>query len=229
MTYNIPETIYLNKNERVAFSGNNDAFNTFYDFYHFEMSGAINSYGNVQSLLNFSNTTQDFCYKNLFEGCSSLLTAPHLPATVVKYSCYYGMFEGCTSLKTPPSLPATTLANNCYEEMFANCSSLTAAPQLPATELKYRSYHDMFYNCSSLITAPQLPASTLTQYCYESMFTKCAALTSIEVNFTDWNGGVNTSYWVKEVAPTGIFTKPYALNAIYSYSHIPEGWTVINK
>lgn len=34
------------------------------------------------------------------------------------------MFEGCTSLTTAPVLPATTLISNCYESMFDGCTSL---------------------------------------------------------------------------------------------------------
>ena len=34
------------------------------------------------------------------------------------------MFNGCTSLTTAPELPATTLANGCYSNMFRNCSNL---------------------------------------------------------------------------------------------------------
>ena len=34
------------------------------------------------------------------------------------------MFSGCTSLTTAPELPATTLATSCYAYMFDDCSSL---------------------------------------------------------------------------------------------------------
>lgn len=34
------------------------------------------------------------------------------------------MFSGCTSLTTAPELPATTLASNCYTSMFNYCSQL---------------------------------------------------------------------------------------------------------
>ena len=34
------------------------------------------------------------------------------------------MFGGCTSLTTAPALPATTLAGGCYQEMFTGCTSL---------------------------------------------------------------------------------------------------------
>lgn len=34
------------------------------------------------------------------------------------------MFSDCTSLTTAPALPATTLANYCYFNMFVTCSNL---------------------------------------------------------------------------------------------------------
>lgn len=35
------------------------------------------------------------------------------------------MFENCTSLTTAPSLPAKTLAAQCYKYMFNKCSNLS--------------------------------------------------------------------------------------------------------
>ena len=60
----------------------------------------------------------------MFHGCTSLTTAPALPATTLANSCYRNMFEGCRSLTTAPALPATTLANYCYQYMFYNCNKL---------------------------------------------------------------------------------------------------------
>ena len=34
------------------------------------------------------------------------------------------MFRECTSLTTAPALPATTLADSCYKQMFIRCSNL---------------------------------------------------------------------------------------------------------
>lgn len=41
-------------------------------------------------------------------------------------SCYYAMFRGCTSLVTAPALPATTLATDCYRAMFYGCGFVTS-------------------------------------------------------------------------------------------------------
>ncbi len=90
------------------------------------------------------------------------------------FGCLSGMFKNCTSLETAPALPATTLTESCYEGMFSGCASLTAAPELPATELADYCYYEMFKDCTSLTTVPALPATELASYCYQYMFSGCS-------------------------------------------------------
>ena len=128
------------------------------------------------SELIFDETTKDYCYHYMFNGCTSLVNAPVLPATTLADSCYYSMFQGCTSLVNAPVLPATTLANNCYCYMFADCTSLVNAPILPATKLANYCYENMFLRCTSLVNAPALPATELKGECYRFMFRNCTSL-----------------------------------------------------
>ena len=60
----------------------------------------------------------------MFQGCTSLTTAPELPATSLVGFCYQNMFVDCTGLTTVPELPATTLEEGCYMEMFSGCTNL---------------------------------------------------------------------------------------------------------
>ena len=62
----------------------------------------------------------------MFRGCTSLTSAPALPATTLTSSCYNGMFYNCTSLSSAPALPATELYSSCYQNMFRGCTSLSA-------------------------------------------------------------------------------------------------------
>lgn len=143
------------------------------------MTGKIKANGNIQSLLNYSNQCEEYCYIYLFYGCTALITAPLLPAKILAKDCYYEMFAGCTSLLQAPKLPATTLIDHCYYAMFYNCTSLTQAPELPATNLENANgcYKCMFQNCTSLIYAPTiLPAMILVEECYSNMFNNCTAL-----------------------------------------------------
>lgn len=137
-----------------------------------------------------ATTLAQQCYIYMFSGCASLTTAPELPATTLATNCYGYMFDNCTSLTTAPELPATTLADYCYSYMFRDCTSLTTAPELPATTLSTQCYQYMFYDCTSLTTAPELPATTLASYCYSYMFYNCTNLQSVTTRCVNWN----TSY-----------------------------------
>ena len=148
------------------------------------------------------------CYSYMFYGCTSLTTAPELPATILTQYCYRNMFEGCTSLTTAPELPATTLAPYCYLYMFNGCTSLTTAPALPAGTLEVSCYRSMFNGCTSLTTAPALPAVTLVSSCYRSMFNGCTNLTSVTCLATSGiNTNNSTENWLTGVAATGTLIK----------------------
>lgn len=136
--------------------------------------------GNIQTLLDWENPptsiSTSHCYSYMFYNCTSLTSAPALPATTLAQDCYVRMFRGCTNLTTAPELPAMTLAQGCYNSMFDGCTNLTTAPALPATTLANYCYASMFYGCTSLTTAPELPATTLYSACYHSMFKGCTKL-----------------------------------------------------
>ena len=143
--------------------------------YKFVFTGAdtlrIACEGNIENLLDYETVT----------------TGGH--PTMANY-CYGTMFKGCTSLTTAPELPATTLADYCYNSMFYGCTSLTTAPQLPATTLADYCYRNMFYDCTHLMIVPELPATILKNYCYRNMFTGC---TNIKLSSTQ-TGEYQTAY-----------------------------------
>ena len=142
-------------------------------------------------------------------------------------SCYYNTFQGCTSLTTAPALPATTLAQSCYESMFDNCTSLMQAPELPATTIATNCYSRMFFNCTSLTQAPELPATTLTDNCYASMFYGCTNLNYVKAMFiTNQRLGTYLQQWLKNVSPTGTFVKNKDATWGNTDAGIPSGWTV---
>lgn len=151
------------------------------------------------------------CYDSMFKNCTLLTVAPELPATTLTMLCYQSMFEGCTSLTVIPRLPATTLTLQCYESMFKDCTSLTTAPELPATTLYTRCYRSMFKGCTSLTTAPELPATELKSQCYREMFNGCTSLNYIKILATSWPANTyledHITDWVANVAPTGTFVK----------------------
>lgn len=174
--------LYLRGTGNTRITGNNTN-------YKWVLTGTdIKCSGNIENLLDYTTVTSgnhptmaQYCYSNMFNGCTSLIQAPALPAMTLAFACYYQMFFGCTALTQAPALPATTLADWCYCGMFRGCTSLTQAPALPATTLANQCYPNMFYGCTSLTHAPALPATTLTKYCYDSMFSHCTSLTQAPV------------------------------------------------
>ena len=184
----------------------------------------------ARNLYLSSITLANSCYQRMFQGCTSLTTAPALPATTLANNCYSQMFEGCTSLTTAPELPATTLTSSCYSSMFSGCTSLTTAPELPATTLAQGCYSYMFNSCTSLTTAPSLPATTLASGYYTSMFQGCTNLNYIKCLAESGFGSNNGTYnWVRNVSSTGTFVKKAGVTWPSGASGIPNGWTVVEE
>jgi hypothetical protein len=179
--YTLGTTINLvNVGDYVQFWNKKSLLSADYNFAYvnFYMTGSISARGNIQSLLNFQEHAAGNCFTRLFEDCTSLTTAPELPATTVGAGCYHDMFKGCTNLTAAPELPATILDYGCYGGMFEGCTSLKTAPKLPALELENSCYRGMFEGCTSLTTAPELPATEVKVGCYAYMFAGCTSLTA---------------------------------------------------
>lgn len=90
----------------------------------FDIDGEFSISGDITYLLNDNELTA-YAFKNLFNGCDTLMDASQLllPDTT-EQSCYEGMFKNCTSIEIAPTLLATSLSTDCYKEMFYGCSSL---------------------------------------------------------------------------------------------------------
>ena len=178
-TFNTETNIPLNNGDKVYVRGILSTDNTSSNYTQFKMGGKIAASGNCNALWDYNDLEaplKSYCGYRVFYKCTSLTTAPELPATELAIWCYHNMFSDCTSLTTAPELPATTLAVRCYQAMFQNCTSLVQAPELPATTLANGCYIGMFYGCTSLTTAPELPATTLATECYLNMFQNCTSL-----------------------------------------------------
>jgi len=178
--------ITLEEGESVKFRGENENLAYFIDERNYRtirctIGGSVAASGDVTSLLNGVGgdvAVPQRCYNLMFHDCTSLTTAPELPATTLANNCYNGMFYNCTGLTSAPALPATQLAGWCYDFMFYGCTTLTTAPELPATTLAEGCYRSMFSGCTSLTTALALPATELANYCYDYMFQDCTSLTT---------------------------------------------------
>ena len=219
--------LYLRGSGNTFITGNNNEARFILDGENIFCDGDIETLLDYQTVENGQHPTMGkYCYYGMFMSCTSLITAPELPATTLTEYCYYGMFSGCNSLTIAPELPATKLANYCYFGMFSICNSLTIAPELPAIELAKCCYYGMFNFCISLTTAPKLPATTLAEGCYCRMFYYCRTLNSIKLDYT---GNFSSTYfvnWVTSVASTGTFY--YNGNdSSRGTDAIPQHWTVV--
>ena len=171
-----------------------------------------------------------YCYSSMFSGCTSLTTAPALPATTLTEGCYGNMFYNCTALTTAPALPATTLTYGCYQQMFRGCTALTTAPALPATTLVDSCYYFMFYGCTSLTTAPALPATTLAESCYYNMFNGCTALqTAPQLPATTLVKNCYFGMLANCTALTQAPVLPATTLTLYCYYNMFSGCTNLNK
>jgi len=173
-----------NIGDKVYFRGDNTTFSKDNSNYiEFYMEGSIAASGNIMSLLDKtveSVIVPDAAFYCLFNGCSSLTSAPTLPATTVGHGGYANLFAGCTNLTTAPELAMTSMGDSACYRMFYGCTNLTTAPSiLKPTTATYTGYQDMFRGCSVLTTVPILSATTLNIGCYASMFRDCAALTYV--------------------------------------------------
>lgn len=184
---NITTVLLSNKGDRVYFKADNYVFDSasYTHIVTYTQNAKIRAGGNIMSLNHGNNDAYktDYmtvsgtaCFRQLFDGLTTLVQGPELPATKLSTSCYWQMFKGCSSLKLVSDLPATTIASKCYYYMFENCTTLTRVPKLPAAVLKSSCYKGMFHGCTSLIQAPDLPAIKLANECCLKMFRGCTSL-----------------------------------------------------
>lgn len=173
-----------------------------------------------------------------------------LPALTVGKASYYKMFFYCTSLETAPELPATSFSGSYtevhdeapYGLMFAQCVALKKGPSiLPAKTVSF-GYLSMFSSCKSLKASPVLPDESPANWAYNSMFVECRSLEQITcyarnnlytVIDTVWVGslgyqrtlGAAPNKWVGGVAATGVFIKDPRASWPIGDNGIPKGWT----
>ena len=167
--------------------------------------------------------------QDMFRGCIAL-TRCNITFTESNKgeACFASMFNGCTSLISAPELPATSLSNSCYNYMFYGCTSLVNVPSiLPATTLPHSCYRNMFQGCTNITTAPELPALSLYTGCYIQMFDGCSKLNYIKALYTTAYNTNYTSDWVRGVAKNGKFIlNPSQKSRTRGASGIPNGWTI---
>ena len=131
-TYTLWATITLSNIWDKVYWRNTSTTNTWFstgsnNYYYFTMTWSIAASGDVTCLINknwWILTLGDFCFRNLFNSCSSLTSAPKLPSTTLWQQAYNSMFYYCSNLETIPALPATTIWAYCYNWLFLGCGKI---------------------------------------------------------------------------------------------------------
>ena len=154
-------TLNLNKGDKVYFKGSITGNQSDRSYAYFAMTGKISASGSIMSMQDGNPQDKSLKYKyefcHLFQSCTSLVTAPELPANTLSSGCYFGMFYNCTSLVKAPELPANTLQSYCYREMFWKCS-----------KLNYIRCYAKTYDAFSFSMWLKDVAPTGDFYCYDS-------------------------------------------------------------
>lgn len=227
-------TYNLKKGQRLCIRSTSTAVTAFStsdsDYWKFALSGVCAAYGSVMSLvtrnpLATSLAGKSYVFIRLFSGCTSLVTAPELPATTLAPYCYYGTFYNCSSLLYAPELPATTLEAYCYYGMFRGCTSLVKVGTLAFRTTANYSCSLMFMDCSSLKTVPPLLATILKSNCYRRMFEGCSSLSEIRTYMTNISASSCLLRWLWSVGSNGDFYCDSNLTIPSGSDGIPSSWT----
>ena len=171
--------LYLRGIKNEGFGNASGSYTTF----AFSGASEIHCYGNIETLLDYQ----------------TVLNGNH-PRMSSSYSFAY-LFEGCSTLVTPPELPATTISQSCYRFMFRNCSKLNKLPKLPATNIPDTAYDSMFQGCSSIKLSTTQTGEYQTPYRIPTTGTGKTGMFSLTSMFVSTGGtftespSVNTTYY----------------------------------
>lgn len=172
----------------------------------FIMTGSISVRGNIMTLIDKVGETliipSDYCFRNLFRQCTSLVEANIL-------------------------FPATTLSMACYDNIFRDCSNLEIGPsELLAVNIPKLAYRSFFGGCSKLAKAPVLYGVTLGVGSYENILGDCVLINKVISYAQNISAYSCLSNWLNNVSTTGDFYNLGGANYPSGASGIPSGWTI---
>ena len=110
--------LYLRGHDNTRFASSKTVYN------NFAFTSSVAIYGNIMYLLEYDETLTaipaTYCFYNLFNGCTSLTTAPALPATTLARYCYFYMFYACTRLNYVKIYATNISAESCLYYWLRN-------------------------------------------------------------------------------------------------------------
>ena len=140
------DIIRLYRPETTTLSGDESEWNT-----RIGANNSINVYGDMSSLIGFSDIMPDYCFRYMFYNAPIVdASGLILPWNTISYRGCMRLFQGNSRTTAPPILPAANLNIQCYQWMFNACTSLENAALMYAKTIDKNSCYQMFNNCSSL-------------------------------------------------------------------------------
>ena len=120
-----------------------------------------NSIFDAHGLILDSTQVSNFCYQDIFRGCTNLISGPTLETLTGGIYCFAHAFSGCTALQSMASdIKLKTYNEYCCVEMFEGCTSLVEAPGLNYNLNSYvigrSAFGNMFRLCTSLTGGPNV-------------------------------------------------------------------------
>lgn len=101
VAFGVGQDVAFRSTDNIGFSASSSAYRSVSMDVKTSVKGSVEGVGTMAS--------NGYLY--MFNGCTSLVNAPELPATTLASSCYAGMFNGCTSLQTVKCM-ATSLGSS---------------------------------------------------------------------------------------------------------------------
>ena len=116
------------QNVSFTYDLSSDESNTFIATGDFDVQGNIMSLLDYNDFNSNPDFWQMYTFRSLFQNNTHLIHAHNLVLPVMNLmgGDYREMFSGCTSLVSGPTLPALVVASSSYMYMFEGCSSLTS-------------------------------------------------------------------------------------------------------
>lgn len=116
-------TLNLNTGDKVYFKGNITGNQSLSNRARFNMTGKVAASGSIMSLQagnpQDKSLNYDYEFVDLFYNCKSLVTAPELSATELKFKCFHYTFDGCSNLKYIKAM-FTTTPSSTYTQNWVN-------------------------------------------------------------------------------------------------------------
>ena len=130
-------------------------------------------------VIHLTNETVNECFRNMFNGCTSIQSVPKMPTSISTSACYQ-MFMNCTGLKTAKIDFIYWAGNNACQSMFEGCTSLRSVYFKKTNFNQWGgnggSFRQMFKNCTSLKKINALNITGKQSQICQNMFNGCTSL-----------------------------------------------------